>query len=275
MTFSADWLALREGADLAARNAEIADAVASRFALRDSISVVDLGSGTGANLRATAPLLPDRQTWRLIDSDEELLLTARKELCRWADAWTDAGGLHLSKGYAEIDVSFEVLDLSSDLAKALAAPPTLVTASAFFDLVSEDFIRRLVRLCTTCGAAFYATLTFNGVQRWSPHRPADNRIAAAFHRHQLSDKGFGPAAGPMAAGFLADRFRLDGYTVFEGDSPWRLSADDRMLIGEVTRGYAVAAAEIGDVDHATLESWLKVTRNAAEIGHTDVFAAPV
>ena len=84
--FSPEWLDLREAADRRARSREIANAVAARFALRDELRIVDLGSGTGANLRATASLLPNRQAWTLVDNDPELSEAAKVKLCRWADA---------------------------------------------------------------------------------------------------------------------------------------------------------------------------------------------
>lgn len=273
--FSRDWLRLREPADIAARNHNIASAVSARFALRETVFAVDLGCGTGANLRATCSLLPNNQTWRLVDSDEALLRAARDELSAWADSAETAGPhLHLKKGYATIWVEFACLDLATELDAALAGLPALVTASALFDLTSEAFIRRVARRCADLNAAFYTVLTYNGIQRWSPHRPADNQLTSAFHNHQMRDKGFGPAAGPMAPSHLADQFRLNGYSVLEGESPWNLGRNDRMLIDELVRGHAMAAGETGLVDTKTLETWVKVQRNGAYIGHTDTFATP-
>jgi SAM-dependent methyltransferase len=273
--FSREWLKLREPADLAARNRDVANAVSARFALRDTISVVDLGCGTGSNLRATASLLPSIQTWTLIDNDAALLEAARNALPAWADeAETRGTALHLKKAAAQITVEFKTLDLAKGLDEAFEGTPALVTASAFCDLVSETFIRDLARKCAEHRSAFYTVLTYNGLQRWSPHRPGDNQIASAFHRHQLRDKGFGLAAGPMAAMHLADQFKLNGHLVLEGDSPWVLGRGDRMLIDELVHGYATAAAETGTVDAKTIETWVKVQRSGAEIGHTDTFAVP-
>jgi SAM-dependent methyltransferase len=273
--FAPEWLRLREPADTSARNAGIAKAVAARFALRERVTVVDLGCGTGANLRATAPLLPNEQSWTLIDKDRDLLSAARQDLCTWADQSEQDGALlRLKKDHATMTVAFETIDLALDLERAFENPPALVTASAFFDLASEAFIRRLAKLCAGNQAAFYSVLTYNGVQRWTPHRPADNQIASAFHRHQLRDKGLGPAAGPLAPAHLADQFRMHGYLVQEGDSPWLLGRNDRMLIDELVRGYAMAAGEAGLVDAKTLETWVKVQRSSADIGHTDTFAVP-
>jgi SAM-dependent methyltransferase len=273
--FSREWLKLREPADLAARNPDVANAVAARFALRNTLNVVDLGCGTGANLRATASLLPNAQTWTLIDNDATLLEAARNALSAWADeAETRGSALHLKKGTAQITAEFKSLDLASSLNEAFAGSPALVTASAFCDLISETFIRDLARKCAEHRSAFYSVLTYNGLQRWSPHRPADNQIASAFHKHQLGDKGFGPAAGPMAPTHLTDQFKLNEYLVLEGESPWVLGRNDRMLIDELVHGHATAAAETGLVDAKTLETWVKVQRNGAEIGHTDTFAVP-
>lgn len=274
--FSSDWLALREDADRRARNRDLAAALQGWFALREHISVVDLGCGTGANLRATAPLLPAQQSWRLIDKDAALITAARARLVNWADdADVEAdGSLCLKKDGLRITVTFEARDLAADYAEILAAPVDLVTASALFDLVSETFIRAFVKALAARRSALYAVLTYNGLQRWSPHRPADNRIAGAFNRHQMTDKGFGPAAGPQAADCLAGQLSLEGYSVVEGDSSWRLDASDRMLIDEIQRGHALAVLELGEPDAKTVETWVKMIRTGAEIGHTDIFAHP-
>jgi SAM-dependent methyltransferase len=272
--FSAEWLDLREIADARARNSDIANAVAARFALRDELRVLDLGSGTGANLRATAPLLPAKQDWTLVDHDEALLDSARTRLVRWADSHVvDGDVLELKKGERTIRVSFRSADLARQTQALIDEGAQLVTASAFFDLTSETYMRDMSKAVIGAKAAFYATLTFNGVQNWAPHRPADNQMKAAFQRHQMRDKGFGPAAGPLAAAHLVDQFRINGYMALEGDSPWRLERGDRMLIEELVRTYAVAVTEERGIDEKSVVAWLNVPRNAAFVGHTDVFAA--
>lgn len=273
--FSSDWLRLREPADMRSRNRDIANAVSAWFGLRDHMRVLDLGAGTGSNLRASAPLLCARQTWTLVDNDADLLEHARTALRGWADTAEPIpeDALLLKKGHAQITVSFHKRDLSlgfGDLAKDC----DLVTAAALFDLVSASFIRDVARVLAQTRTPFYAVLTYNGLQKWTPHRPADNPIAAAFNRHQMSDKGFGPAAGPMAPSLLADQFRLEGYSVLEGESPWRLDQRERILVAELQRGHAMAVLETGALDPKTVEAWVKIIRSAVEIGHTDIFATP-
>lgn len=274
--FSTAWLALREPADLRSRSRDIADAVHARFLTRDAVQVVDLGCGTGSNLRGTAPLLPLRQSWTLVDHDAGLLTAARAELAQWADKADDRNGvLHLEKGRQTIDVAFRRCDLASDLDAALGGPCDLVTAAAFFDLVSPEFIRNFARACADRKAAFLTVLTYNGLTQWTPRHPLDRSILAAFHRHQTGDKGFGPAAGPTAPAHLADHFRLNGYSVTEGDSPWKLGANEAGLIADLMRGHVAAARETRLMTDADLTRWGDLSKTAVEIGHTDTFAVLV
>ncbi|HEU4519792.1 MAG TPA: SAM-dependent methyltransferase, partial [Microvirga sp.] len=85
MSFSPEWLDRREPVDHRSRNPDLLAALARRFAGRDRLAVVDLGCGAGSNLRALAPFLPERQSWRLVDHDPALLAAARERLAAWAD----------------------------------------------------------------------------------------------------------------------------------------------------------------------------------------------
>ncbi len=275
--FDPAWLALREPADHRARNGELAAALAARFTLRETISVVDLGCGSGSNLRALADILPRSQSWTLVDYDPALLAAARAALSAWAESATTDGDdrLVLSVNGRSISVRFVRHDLNDDLGAVLGEAPDLVTAAAFFDLASPEFIRRLAQAVIERNAVFYTVLTYNGIQHWTPRRPADNQLTAAFNRHQMSDKGLGPSAGPTAPAHLADQFRIGGYSVQEGDSPWQLASPrDAQLIAELAAGHANAVAETKMVDDKTLTGWRAVRHTGAETGHTDTLAMP-
>ena len=273
--FSPEWLALREPVDHRSRSSEMGQALAARFAARREIDVVDLGCGTGSNLRGTAPLLPDSQRWVLVDYADDLLAAARQTLTQWADTAADDGdALALSKGGKRITVRFQRSDLSRDLDAALGIKPDLVTASALFDLCSVAFIKSFARAVSNRRAVFYTALTYNGIQRWVPRQPSDNAMIAAFHAHQMTDKGFGVSAGPSAPVHLADAFQMSDYNVLEGDSPWRLDAADRALVSELATGFARAARETGKVDAKTVDAWSRMAHTGAEVGHTDTLAVP-
>ena len=203
--FAADWLALREAADLARPQRRRAGGSDGAFrCAAAAVTIVDLGCGTGANLRALAMHLPAVQHWRLVDDDPMLLAAARAALTHWADRSEErAERLVLDKSGKHIAVDFARADLAKNFVDVLAGPADLVTAAAFFDLVSRNWIEAFCRALARRALPLYAVLTYDGCESWSPPHPADAAIRAAFHAHQGRDKGFGPAAGPAAAAVRA------------------------------------------------------------------------
>ncbi|MBL8587525.1 MAG: class I SAM-dependent methyltransferase [Methylobacteriaceae bacterium] len=275
--FSADWLALREPADHAARDAGLAAAAAATLAEKRTPHIVDLGCGAGSNLRGFAPALGPRQRWTLVDYDPRLLAAAREALTRWADrAVVEPDGLRLEKAGKLIDVAFRQADLAADPAAPLAGEVDLVTAAALFDLVSQEWLERFADALATRRLPLYTVLIYDGIERWSPPYAADAAALAAFHAHQATDKGFGLALGPQAAPAFDAALARRGYRVRRARSPWRLTAADAPLIRELADGAARAIAETGRLPAADVESW-RIARRAAsacEIGHEDLLATP-
>jgi len=76
-TSTLDWLALREPVDHRSRAADLVAPLAEWWGSRPSQRVLDLGSGTGSNLRYLAPRLPGGQEWTLVDRDAAALDRAR------------------------------------------------------------------------------------------------------------------------------------------------------------------------------------------------------
>ena len=273
--FAPEWLDLREPIDHRSRNRKLERALAKHFDGWRPITVVDLGCGTGSNLRATAPLLGPEQHWTLVDNDQRLLEAAAQHLTAWADGADRQGEtLALFKGAKRISVEFRRADLAGDLAAALGPSANLVTASALFDLVSAAFIARFAAAIAAAKSAFYTVLTYDGDQRWTPKHEADAAMADAFHAHQTRDKGFGAAAGPDAPDALSESLAAAGYAVREGDSAWRLGPGDEALIAGLAAGFAAAVAETDKIDAPTIAAWRALTRTGAIVGHTDTLALP-
>lgn len=271
--FSPDWLALREPVDHRSRNVTLAKRLSSLYADRQHLAVVDLGCGTGSNIRATYKLLPATQTWTLVDYDMRLLAVARERLTTWADACAaDGEKLDLVKDGKRLNVDFLQADLTKNLDGALGAAPGLVTASAVFDLCSEAFIVAFAKAVVARKASFYTVLTYDGVQTWTPAHSADAAMTAAFHAHQKTDKGFGRAAGPDAPDALAQAFRAAGVEVAEGASPWRMGPADQALIDDLAAGFSGAVAEQGTVPATVIAAWRAQPRTGAIVGHRDTLA---
>jgi hypothetical protein len=287
-TFSSDWLSLRESVDHRSRNLPLQGKVIDYLnqiagSKDDSIQIIDLGSGTGSNLRALAPLIHHNQTWTLIDYDPLLLLSARQKLCTWADnaisevevkCPNDSAAitpLSLIKNQYKITVYFLQEDLAKNLPNILSKPVDLVTASAFFDLVAFDWLDQFCRLLQS---PLYTVLTYNGKETWLPRDAWDTEVLKAFHSHQSRDKGFGPAAGPLAFDTLKQLLQNRGFQVEACPSPWILGSNDSLLIAELATGTAMAAAETNLISHESTKQWgeRRSQSQHCEIGHDDLFA---
>lgn len=250
MSFDPDWLALREPADAASRDRGLLAALAD-WAGERALAVRDLGCGTGSTFRALAPLAPALD-WTLIDHDRTLLEEAR----------------------AQTGARTRRLDLAAGIEEALDGAQ-VVTASAFFDLVSAAWLARFVAALPE-GAAIYAALSYDGRESWEPQPPHEAQALAAFHRHQGGDKGFGNALGPTAGATLAAALAQRGWRVRVADSAWRLGPGDAALIRRLADGAAQAVAETGALAPRALAEWTRARRAAdrVEIGHLDLLALP-
>ena len=110
MSFSADWLALREPHDTRARNPAVLNKLVASLVGETALRIVDLACGTGSTMRALAPRISAAQNWRLVDNNLSLLARA-------------------SGTAPPVGVSFttEPLDIQYDLEAALDGPVDLVT----------------------------------------------------------------------------------------------------------------------------------------------------
>jgi len=262
--FSESWLTLREPYDRRARNTAVLDAVAAWASERSSVAVVDLACGLGSTLRAVSERLPKRQSWRLVDNDLSLLARA-------------AG---LAKP-PDLTVTAVPVDLARDLEAALDGPVELITTSALLDLVSHDWLDRLVTESAARRLPVYAALSYDGLATIDPVDDLDSVVIDAVNQHQRSDKGFGPALGPEAAATAPSRFEAIGYTVTQGSSDWVFGPKDAEIQTEVLTGWAVAAREIGGPSITDIINWLARRRghvasgrSSMRVGHVDFFARP-
>ena len=199
---SREWLALREPADAAARAPDLVERLTRHLPATGRRVIHDLGCGSGAMGRWLAPRLPGPQHWVLHDRDADLLRIAAAE----------------PPGPAADGATVTVETRQSDITRLRPgdlADATLVTASALLDMLTEDELAGLVRVCAGAGCPILVTLSVVGRVELTPAEPLDRRVAAAFDAHQRRTtqerpptrpgrrrarrRGSSPATGPRSS----------------------------------------------------------------------------
>jgi SAM-dependent methyltransferase len=260
--FTADWLALREPADAAARAAALIVPFAARAGA--TLHVVDLGAGAGANLRYLAPRFNGPQDWLAVDSDPALLAV-----------------LASRSAPAGVRVRTRLLDLARDLDALPLDGFDLVTAAALLDLVSAPWLARLAARCAVARVRVLFALTYDGRIEWSPAEDGDARVRELVNLHQRTDKGFGAALGPAAPAEAGRIFAGLGYRMRSAQSDWTLGPESRALQAALVDGWVAAAADIAPREAAALEDWrrrrhehLATGASRLRVGHIDLAGEP-
>jgi hypothetical protein len=281
----AEWLALREPTDAAARSASLTRAVADAIGTADPVRVLDLATGTGSNLRYLANRFMGNQRWLVIDRSATLLEELPARTASWGsrlgyEVTTDANGFVIRGGELQCHVEPRQLNLETLDAAEVFADRHLVTASALLDLVSERWLRALASRCRAVRAAALFTITYNGRSSCSPAEPEDQMVLDLFNRHQRTDKGLGGvAAGPDAVACAERCFSEAGYVVRTEPSDWDLGSGQPELQRQLIEGWAGAAAEISPTDASTIARWrlrrlqhVDAGRSRVLVGHYDLAA---
>lgn len=273
-SFTPDWLALREGADAAARATELLDRLREHLAARprpgEGLVIRDLGCGTGSMGRWLAGRLRGPQHWILHDRDPELLAHARTSMSGQVAA---DGGL-VTAGTREGDLT--------GLRPPDLAGTSLVTASALLDLLTSDEVDALAAACVETGCPALLALSVMGRVELTPADPLDAEIAAAFNAHQRRTVGGRRLLGPDAAGAAVAAFTRRGAVVRSSPSAWRLDADQTALMGQWLQGWVGAAREHRPELALQEGTYLRRRLDACSAGelrvvvhHSDLLALPV
>ncbi|HVJ29513.1 MAG TPA: class I SAM-dependent methyltransferase [Gammaproteobacteria bacterium] len=282
--FTAEWLGLREPFDAAVRASSLVAELATRLDRsidKAPLEILDLGAGAGSNFRHLAPLIGGLQRWRLADNDPKLLDAGLTATHAWAGArGAEARRARNTLSVAAVDlvcfIETELVDLS-DLVSVELPDGGLVTAAALLDLVSYEWLDTLAQRCRAARSAVAFALTYDGRTTAEPAEPEDAMVVSLFNRHQLLDKGLGPALGPRAAGAAEAAFQAQGYELRVAPSDWVIGSKEHAMQLALLDGWLGAALEIAPESRATLTSWFERRRahllggrSELRVGHVDL-----
>jgi SAM-dependent methyltransferase len=283
----AHWLRLREARDWASRSANLTRDIAGHLASHETVEVLDLGTGTGSNLRYLVERLPPRQRWLLVDRSPDLLSLVFARTAAWATARgygvrPTPDGFALEGKGLDCRVATRRMDLNLPLDPLLCAGRHLVTGSAILDLVSESWLRALAECCRHAGTAMLFALTYSGQSSLTPREPEDDLLRDLLNAHQLRDKGLGgPATGPAAHAAAEVAFTDAGYLVQATASDWTIDTSEREFQGLLVQGLAGAGLEQRPDLAGAINGWLARRqthiangRSQAVVGHYDLVAWP-
>jgi hypothetical protein len=225
---SAQWLALREGADAAARSTDLVAALRAHLPAGARLSVHDLGSGTGSMGRWLAPRLPGPQHWVLYDRDRDLLDLARVP----ATASDGAPVTYETRARDITRLNADDLDGAG-----------LITASALLDMLTAAELDRIVAACAEAHCPTLLTISVIGRVDLVPAEPFDAEITGAFNAHQRRVASGRHLLGPDAVDAAALVFGRLGGRVLRGPSPWVLGPAEAELAVEWFTGWLGAACE--------------------------------
>lgn len=291
-SFSNGWLWLREPADHRARATRLLPPLQTwlqsrteeRKAKNTACRIVDLGTGTGSNLRYVHARLELTQAWTLVDNDAALLAALPDRMHAWADAHSltieqTLTGMSLAAENRLSTAAFCTLDL------AKAWPPLhsadLVTASALLDLFSADRVVDLAKQLQESRVAVLFALSYDGRIGLEPSDPGDIELIQAVNEHQRRDKGFSAALGPAAADAMAVALNEQGFSVQTAHSDWFLDKTDGELQAQLMDGWCDAASEQYPDKAQDFRAW-RARREAqrltgklhVRVGHLDILALP-
>jgi len=281
------WLDHRFNCDAEARNANIEKKFLEFFEDRDSLTVVDAGSGTGSNFQYYFEKFPNQQEWTFIDCEGPLLNACREKLYRFAkkknyEFIEQNGSVCIKDGAKQALVKMSQGKLENVEHLTDLKQTDVVTANALFDLLSYDQFDTFACKLSAYNVCLMATLNYYETS-FLPYDEEDGRFVRYFHTHMTRPQGFGSAMGPNCTEEMLDLLTEHQMLVEQEGSQWHLKRYDTTMhhyllhfFEHALRDLNLSPAEIID-----LEEWLEAKKKMSHdhkleiiVDHSDIFAYP-
>lgn len=284
--FDPNWLQERYRFDEEARNKQLEWTCVNQFAFRDHLQIVDLGSGTGANLRYYLEQFPQNQSWYCVEEDIALKVPfwehARQMAIDLDYAIEQEGELmKLTKPGHEVLIHFVHGNLLKvdELVDLLRTD--LVLANAVFDLFSKEQFATLVQVLSHHSLSMLFTLNYVGMD-FSPSTEADDHYIGQYNAHMQREQAFGRGMGPASSREMEAVLKEALAQVEVGESLWQIGNQEQVMMGFLLGFFEGALSDWWDdeAEKIALEKWLLEKKQqvaeealAAEVYHLDILAS--
>ena len=282
--FDTSWLNLRFQYDNAARNQKVEQTFLDYFRGKKKITIVDIGSGTGANCLYFFEKLEQDQQWFLIEKDDHLLESTFIRLSAYAESkgysfQIEKKSLRINIRSKKINIhiindSFFKLSQMVDLIKV-----DVVMAAAVFDLLSKDQFITIADKIFLHKIDLLTTMNYSNMH-FLPGRDLDDKFIDLYESHMSRPQQFGKGMGKSCSFFMETYFSDKKYHFIKGNSSWKIDCEafemHNFLLGFM--GKSIGELTKKSADKKLLDQWFSEKKSLSqkqllsiEVGHLDYF----
>jgi len=284
--FDPNWLQERYRFDEEARNKQLEWTCVNQFAFRDHVQIVDLGSGTGANLRYYVEQFPQDQTWFCVEEDIALKVPFWEQVQKMAldlDYAIEHEGVRmkLTKPGHEVLIHFVHGNLLKvgELVDLLRTD--LVLANAVFDLFSKEQFTGLVQVLSHHSLSLLFTLNYAGMD-FSTATDADDHYIEQYNAHMQREQAFGRGMGPASSREMEAVLKEALAQVEVGESLWQIGSQEQAMMSYLLGFFDGALSDwwVKEAERLAFQNWLSEKKKhvaekalSAEVYHLDILAS--
>lgn len=285
--FQIGWLQERFDFDSQARNQVVEAACVNFFAQKNTIHIVDIGSGTASNFLYLSNRFPQNQYWTFIELNLDLIQAAKTNIEHFAQSndytLTEKEEIYFLKKQDK-EISIQIKSVSFlDLSKAVDLKIVdLVCAGAVFDLLNVPMFEEMATSLLANEVALLATINYQGLL-FKPAAVEDKKYIDYFEAHMTRPQHFGQAMGPSCTKHMLDFYRSKKINTVVGKSNWQIQTSDlsmrNYLLNYLEEGIEAMLSSMDE--KMAFQDWFKQKKALLNlpaysliVAHQDIFAPP-
>lgn len=282
--FDRDWLQERYPFDAEARNKTLESKMLANFSNQSSLTLVDIGAGTGSNCLYFIDQLPQNQSWYLIEQNEGLKKATIRRLKDFAayhkyDFNQKKNKVTIKSIKKKIEVTL-INDSLLNLAQLVDLKQVdLVLANAVLDLLSKAQVEQLVDIIVNHQLVFYPTLNYDGMT-FLPTDPFDDIFIDSYHQHLERPQEHGIPLGKNVSQYMLDLLAEKKCQIDTATSTWKVDRDDIKMHYYLLNFMenAIAEMDLAPAKQVNFEQWVQrkkdliiMRQQVLEVEHLDIF----